>query len=340
MWALSVALVGLGLLLHIFNLSRPSVPVFAHWAESTLLGVGFPTVGAIIASRRTHNPIGWLLCAVGLVLGVALFTSEYAIYSLLVAPGSLPAGEAVALGNPLWVLGFNFIVLMLILFPTGQLPSSRWRWIVYLYLAIALAEVVAMMFLPGPLEGLDLIENPLGIEDSPIGRKPVQALVFTGGLIASATLILRLRRGSWVERQQIKWLAYAAAAATGGSILTYTPFEALGARWVTSVGYALLELGVLGIPILHRDSYLTLQALRDRHPHKPYPRLRLADRYARAGLLRGRDGDPGAPPHPNRAREATATGHRSFYPPDRGVVYSLEAENPVVHRQALLPQEV
>jgi hypothetical protein len=77
----------------------------------------------------------------------------------------------------------------------------------------------------------------------------VQALIFTGGLIASGTLILRLRRGSWVERQQIKWLAYAAAAATGGSILTYTPPEALGARWVTSVGYVLLELGVLGIPV-------------------------------------------------------------------------------------------
>jgi hypothetical protein len=60
---------------------------------------------------------------------------------------------------------------------------------------------------------------------------------------------LRLRGGSWVERQQIKWLAYAAVAATGGSILTYTPPEAIGARLATSVGYVLLELGVIGIPI-------------------------------------------------------------------------------------------
>jgi hypothetical protein len=104
-----------------------------------------------------------------------------------------------------------------------------------------------MLFLPGSLEGLDLIENPLGIEGLPIGRKPVQALVFTLGLIAATSLIVRLRRGSWVERQQIKWLAY--AAATVGSILTYTPPEAIGAPWVTSVGYVLLELGVLGIPI-------------------------------------------------------------------------------------------
>jgi hypothetical protein len=248
-WALSIALVGLGLLFHVLNLSEPSVPIFGHWVESTLLGMGFATIGAIIASRRTHNPIGWLLCAAGLVFGAAMFASEYAIYSLLVAPGSLPAAETVVLGNPLWVLGFNLLVLMLILFPTGKLPSGRWRWIVYLYMALACVEVVAMLFLPGPLEGLDLIENPLGIEDSPIGRKPVQALVFTGGLVASGALILRLRRGSWVERQQIKWLAYAAVASTGGSILTYTPPEAIGARWVTGVGYVLLELGVIGIPI-------------------------------------------------------------------------------------------
>ena len=121
--------------------------------------------------------------------------------------------------------------------------------VVYLYAAIAVVEVVAMLFLPGPLEGNDLIKNPLGIEGLPIVRRPVQALIFAGGLVASGSLIWRLRRGSWAERQQIKWLAYAAAVATGGSILVYTPPEALGARWVTSVGYVVVELGVLGIPI-------------------------------------------------------------------------------------------
>ena len=247
--ALSLVLTGLGLLFHILNLSHPSVPTFTFWVESTVMGVGASTVGAIIASRRTQNLIGWLLCVSGLVFGVVMFATEYAIYALLVAPGTLPAGEALASVNPLWVLGFNLFVLMLIMFPTGKLPRSRWRWLVYLYIAIAVVEVVAMLILPGTLEGSDLIKNPLGIEGLPIGRKPVQALIFTGGLVASGTLILRLRKGSWVERQQIKWLAYAAAVATGGSILVYTPPEALSARWVTSVGYVVVELGVLGIPI-------------------------------------------------------------------------------------------
>jgi hypothetical protein len=112
--ALSLALTALGLLFHILNLSEPGVPIFAHWVESTLMGVGASTVGAIIASRRTHNPIGWLLCASGLVFGVAMFASEYAIYTLLVASGTLPAGESLASVAPLWVLGFNLFVLMLI----------------------------------------------------------------------------------------------------------------------------------------------------------------------------------------------------------------------------------
>jgi hypothetical protein len=249
MCALSLVLTGLGLLFHILTLSHPSVPTFTYWVESTVMGVGASTVGAIIASRRTHNLIGWLLCLSGLVFGAVMFTTEYAIYALLVAPGTLPAGEALISVNPLWVLGFNLFVLMLILFPTGQLPRSRWRWVVYLYAAIACVEVVAMFILPGPLEGLVLMKNPLGIEGLPIGRKPVQALIFTGGLVASGSLIVRLRRGRWVERQQIKWLAYAAAIATGGNILAYTPPEAIGAPWVTTVGHVVVELGVLGIPI-------------------------------------------------------------------------------------------
>jgi hypothetical protein len=105
--ALSLVLTGLGLLVHILNLSDLSVPTFAHWVESMLMGVGASTVGAIIASRRTHNPIGWLLCVSGLVFGVVMFASEYAIYTLLVSPGSLPAGEALAPVNPLWGFGLQ-----------------------------------------------------------------------------------------------------------------------------------------------------------------------------------------------------------------------------------------
>jgi hypothetical protein len=55
---------------------------------------------------------------------MVMFASEYAIYALLVAPGTLPAGEALASVSSLWVLGFNLFVLMLMLFPMGKLPSA------------------------------------------------------------------------------------------------------------------------------------------------------------------------------------------------------------------------
>jgi hypothetical protein len=106
-----------------------------------------------------------------------------------------------------------------------------------------------MPFLPGSLEGLDPIQNPLGIESLPIGRKPVQALVFALGVVAAASLFLRLRRAGWVERQQIKWLAYVATMVSIGSILAYTVPEVISVRWVTWVGYAILTIAMLGFPI-------------------------------------------------------------------------------------------
>jgi hypothetical protein len=146
-------------------------------------------------------------------------------------------------------LAYNLFVLMILLFPEGRLPSNRWRWLAYLYVTIALVEVVSMAFLPGPLEGLGPIRNPLGIESLPIGRKPVQALIFSLLFVAAASLLLRLRGAGWVERQQIKWLAYAAAMASVGSILAYTVPVTTSARWVAWVGYAITAIGVLGIPI-------------------------------------------------------------------------------------------
>jgi hypothetical protein len=66
--------------------------------------------------------------------------------------------------------------------------------------ALALVEVLAMLFLPGTLEGNDLIKNPLGIEGLPIVRKPVQALIFTGGLVASGSLNMTRKRSEAARR--------------------------------------------------------------------------------------------------------------------------------------------
>ena len=66
MWALSMALTVLSLWLLVLGLSRPNVPVYPYWAEGTLLAVGYSKVGAVVASRRPGNPVGWALCSIGL----------------------------------------------------------------------------------------------------------------------------------------------------------------------------------------------------------------------------------------------------------------------------------
>ena len=98
-WAacvVSLALTALSFLLLALNLSHPDVPIYSYWAEGTLLAVGYSTVGAVVASRRPQNPIGWILCAIGLSWGTYHFNSQYVAYTLLAAPGTLQAGEVAA----------------------------------------------------------------------------------------------------------------------------------------------------------------------------------------------------------------------------------------------------
>jgi hypothetical protein len=169
MCALSLALTALSLLLPVLNLSRPDVPIFPYWEVDTLLAVGFSTVGAVIVPHLSpKNPIGWLFCATGLLFGVIHFCAQYAISALVVAPGSLPAGEAVA-----WILTLVYLpavglaVFLFLLFPDGRLPSRRWRWFVWLSLLLILVGTISQALAPGLVWGVSGIYNPLGVEGLP-----------------------------------------------------------------------------------------------------------------------------------------------------------------------------
>ena len=248
MWALSIGLTMLSLWLLILNLSHPNVPVYLYWAEDTLLAVGYSTVGAVAASHRPGNAVGWVLCSIGLSWGVAHFTSEYATYALLAAPGSLPAAEAAAwIYSWVWVPGLGFIVFLPLLFPSGRLPSPRWRPFAWFSVLLVVAGTIVAAFSPGPGVGLS-IRNPFGMESLPNLNQQLQALMFVLIFVASASLVARLHRARGVERQQIKWVAYAGALGGGASLPTYTVLEAVNLPWLHLAGYVPALVGILGVP--------------------------------------------------------------------------------------------
>ena len=179
-------------------------------------------------------------------------SAEYAIYALLARPDSLPLGEALAwLAFWVWIPSIGCIVLSLLLFPNGELPSSRWRWLAWLTVLLTMAGAVWVALSPGVISNLGFSRNPFGIEGLPRGYKPVNtimaALVFVA---AVSTLGLRLLRTRGIERQQIKWPAFVAVVAGVGSVLYDTAIsEAIGLRWLEWAGYVVVVAALVSFPI-------------------------------------------------------------------------------------------
>jgi MFS family permease len=250
---LSLALTALSLLLLAQSISHPGVHAFDHWLDSTLAAIVFSTVGSVIAPRTPpHNPIGWLFCVVGLLFAVTHFSAEYAIFTLLAAPGSpLPGGEAAAwLTSWLWIPQLGSVVFVVLLFPDSRLPSRGWRWFAWLSLLLVLMGAVLSALSPGPISvGLGPVRNPLGVESLPSFIKVVERIVNTLLFAAVISLFIRLRRARELERQQIKWFVYATALTICGGILTYPVSEAIGSVWLKWIGFVPFIVGVMAIPI-------------------------------------------------------------------------------------------
>ena len=257
--ALSLALTALSFLLIALILSL-NAPIYFYWLEPTTIAVGYSVIGAIIASRLPSHPIGWICCAIGVMAAVESFSSEYALYALLAPhPEPLLGGKVMAwLSIWVWILMFGFIVFLLLLFPTGRLPNSRWRPFAWMSAALTLMAAILMAILPnivldtlGPSgKGRISLPNPLGVEGLPNLFLPVQTLVLALGLVAAASVVVGRRGARGVERQQIKWLLYAGAIFFLGNVLKNTVFSPLGeVSWGLWVGYLLVSIGGLGGPI-------------------------------------------------------------------------------------------
>jgi hypothetical protein len=215
--------------------------------------VFYSSVGAIVASRRPENLVGWLLCLWALSESISHFSAQYAIYALLARPDSLPAGEAFAwVSSWLVFITIGFSVLSILLFPTGRPPSRRWRWVTWLTVAFILVGAVSGAFSSGPVEGLGPIRNPLGIEGfSNIYNSILLNMVALVLVVAAAlSVFVRLHRATGIERQQIKWFAYATAAAVMGLVLAEIIPDVIEVPlWFARIGHAIFLLLIPAIPI-------------------------------------------------------------------------------------------
>jgi hypothetical protein len=203
--------------------------------------VSFSVVGALIASHRPENPIGWLFCAAALFYGIEIAGEEYAIYALFTNPDSLPLGAELAwLTEWIWVPAFGIILVFLpLLFPDGHLPSRRWRGVGWLGgLSIGLICVLTSIVL-WPERGPALLQlEGFGgeVEEwrSAISEWVLQLggpMLLVAGLGAVISLFVRFRRARGDERQQIKWFASAAALTLAWIIVAEEQSGEIVALW-------------------------------------------------------------------------------------------------------------
>jgi hypothetical protein len=236
--ALSLAFTALSFLLIALSL-RLNTPAYFFWPELTVISVGYSVIGAVIASRLPKHPIGWICCAIGFVAVVDHFGGEYAVYALLAHPEALLGGTAMLwLQGWFWMLFIGLIVFLLLLFPTGRLPSGRWRPFAWASVTIISVGVIYS----------SVISPDVNFEAPP---NPIQLLVLLPGLVAAASVVVGRRSVRGVERQQIKWLLYAAPIWFFGSGLKIAVFyfTLIEGAWGFWVGYLLVAVGGLSGPI-------------------------------------------------------------------------------------------
>jgi hypothetical protein len=221
LWALAIlgmaALVWLDQLLR--QAARPELVVLIPSAVPPMLGaVGTATVGAVLAGRRPAHPVGWLLLAFGLSLSAAGVATSYANYG--VAQAEAPAAGLVALYAPAAILiamaGSGFILLLT---PTGSLPSPRWRWWAGLTAATPVVLLLVATLLSTPSDRrAHALASPLDLHAIGGGLLVAYRAAFTvtigAVVVAAASLAVRFRRARGVERQQLGWVALATVLVT------------------------------------------------------------------------------------------------------------------------------
>jgi hypothetical protein len=261
LWALIVAGIFLGFLL--WPVSEVAlIPLVVSAA------LPFATVGALVASRRPHNPVGWLFIAFAAAATLRFTGSQYATYTLLKHPGSLPAGDLIAsFAIHLWHPALGLLIFSFLLFPHGRLLSPRWRIVAWVSAISCVTALISGMLEYEFLYEYTWPENMSFVKPLFTGSlAEVAATVFWYSLmvilvmlfVSGGSLVLRLRRSVGEECQQLKWVVYSVALLAftlSATILLIIALPVLGdARLLFAFLFPLIPISV-GIAILRYRLY-------------------------------------------------------------------------------------
>jgi len=227
--------------------SSDGIPTSTGWLVFVL---AFVSVGALIVSRRPGHPIGWILLLAG-------------VSSVLVGFAGYAADEFIRLGTDQLALVIGWFTTWawlpvwlaptfgLLLFPTGRLPSRRWRPVAWLAVGGLLAQFVTAAFAPGPMQDV-AVDNPFGVDVGIDLWNPLQAVGIAALLIAVAasilSLVVRYRAAHTVERQQIKWLMYAGMLVAAALCATVALETAIGPA-TTPYTELIASLALAAVPV-------------------------------------------------------------------------------------------
>jgi signal transduction histidine kinase len=219
-WSMAAASVMLLVVAYVLSIRNGTFPGISRSEGPDLfIPPGFVAVGLIVATQRRSNPIGWLFLAGGLIIAARGAAEQYAIHGLKSAPVSPGTDWAMWFQN--WILAAIFpagiLLFLFLLFPNGRLPSRRWRLIAVTAVVVSVYTAVITIFDPSRISfspGLPSTPNPIGIKGFPAVSELAGFIGYVIGgvlvLLAGVSQVLRYRRATGEEREQVKWFAFSA----------------------------------------------------------------------------------------------------------------------------------
>jgi hypothetical protein len=251
-WLLSAALAVASWLVILVTFDQPVPDQFGIRGMNGLLGITFAAVGFAVLRRRPDHRIGWILSVVGLLAAFNGVLSEWGALSGL--PGTGPQIPTVLawLVGWIWVplLSLTLVVIPL-LYPTGALPSPRWRPVAALAAVAAVVATAGAALMPGPIDNAGTVVNPFGL---PIDRPTYEQLyvvillpLAVTVILAVASLVMRYRTADRETQLQIKWLALASSVSAVAFAFVAVTASGANSGLFVKAAEALLLLSILGI---------------------------------------------------------------------------------------------